>query len=234
MAHAVLTARRSLQRADRPRAWAADPPTLSGYRRSATRAYKFLGRDGGTVISGMRWVLPAGAAPGEWVEAREVRPCRAGIHACHPADLAYWIYQELSEIELDGEISETHRKVVAKRGWLLRRITGWSGWAAGYNVVSIPLAAGALAWAGFTLPPAVRGGVDERVDDHRRPERPTSSAGCASRRRRPLLGERAGQPRLDAGPLDAHCGKDGPALASLVEHEREQHVLGADVASIIP
>ncbi|MCA1842986.1 MAG: copper-translocating P-type ATPase, partial [Actinobacteria bacterium] len=28
-------------------------------------------------------------------------------------------------------------------------------WAAGYNVVAIPLAAGALAWAGITLPPAV-------------------------------------------------------------------------------
>ncbi|NYH91708.1 heavy metal translocating P-type ATPase [Actinopolymorpha rutila] len=29
------------------------------------------------------------------------------------------------------------------------------GWAAGYNVVAIPLAAGALAWAGVTLSPAV-------------------------------------------------------------------------------
>ena len=28
-------------------------------------------------------------------------------------------------------------------------------WAAGYNVVAIPLAAGALAWAGVTLAPAV-------------------------------------------------------------------------------
>ena len=28
-------------------------------------------------------------------------------------------------------------------------------WAAGYNVVSIPLAAGAMAWAGITLSPAV-------------------------------------------------------------------------------
>src|SRR5205823_13189278 len=28
-------------------------------------------------------------------------------------------------------------------------------WAAGYNVLAIPLAAGVLAWAGFTLPPAV-------------------------------------------------------------------------------
>jgi P-type Cu2+ transporter len=29
------------------------------------------------------------------------------------------------------------------------------GWAAGYNVVAIPLAAGALAWAGISMPPAV-------------------------------------------------------------------------------
>ena len=28
-------------------------------------------------------------------------------------------------------------------------------WAAGYNVVAIPLAAGAMAWAGIILPPAV-------------------------------------------------------------------------------
>jgi Cu2+-exporting ATPase len=28
-------------------------------------------------------------------------------------------------------------------------------WAAGYNVVTIPLAAGVLAWAGITMPPAV-------------------------------------------------------------------------------
>ena len=29
------------------------------------------------------------------------------------------------------------------------------GWAAGYNIVAIPLAGGALAWAGLVLPPAV-------------------------------------------------------------------------------
>ena len=28
-------------------------------------------------------------------------------------------------------------------------------WAAGYNIIAIPLAAGALAWAGITLPPAL-------------------------------------------------------------------------------
>ena len=29
------------------------------------------------------------------------------------------------------------------------------GWAAGYNLVAVPVAAGALAWAGVTLAPAV-------------------------------------------------------------------------------
>ena len=29
------------------------------------------------------------------------------------------------------------------------------GWAAGYNLVAIPVAAGALAWAGVSLTPAV-------------------------------------------------------------------------------
>ena len=29
------------------------------------------------------------------------------------------------------------------------------GWAAGYNIVAIPLAAGAFSWAGLTLSPAV-------------------------------------------------------------------------------
>ena len=29
------------------------------------------------------------------------------------------------------------------------------GWAAGYNIVAIPLAAGVLAWAGLSLSPAI-------------------------------------------------------------------------------
>jgi Cu2+-exporting ATPase len=36
-----------------------------------------------------------------------------------------------------------------------RKMTQNLGWAAGYNVIAIPLAGGALAWAGFTMPPAV-------------------------------------------------------------------------------
>jgi Cu2+-exporting ATPase len=36
-----------------------------------------------------------------------------------------------------------------------RKMTQNLAWAAGYNVVALPLAAGVLAWAGFTLAPAV-------------------------------------------------------------------------------
>ena len=43
-------------------------------------------------------------------------------------------------------------------------------WAVGYNVLAIPLAAGALAWAGVVLPPAVGSPRDERLDDRRRGE----------------------------------------------------------------
>ena len=36
-----------------------------------------------------------------------------------------------------------------------RKMTQNLAWAAGYNIVAIPLAAGAFAWAGITLSPAV-------------------------------------------------------------------------------
>jgi P-type Cu2+ transporter len=36
-----------------------------------------------------------------------------------------------------------------------RKMTQNLAWAAGYNIVTIPLAAGVLAWAGITMPPAV-------------------------------------------------------------------------------
>jgi hypothetical protein len=80
-------------------------------------------------------VLDAGAvAPftrfawreGEWVEAEATEPCRSGIHACRIGDLPYWLGPELWEIELDGDLTEQERKVVARRGRLVRRITEWN------------------------------------------------------------------------------------------------------------
>ena len=56
-------------------------------------------------------------------------------------------------------------------------------WAAGYNVVAIPLAAGALAWAGITLSPAVGAVLMSAVDDRRRPQRPAAAPGRALARR---------------------------------------------------
>jgi hypothetical protein len=83
-------------------------------------AYKFLGEERRAVFSGMTW--PEGA----WVEAAgPPETCRAGIHACTPRHLAYWVLDELWEIELDGELVETPLKVVAPRGRLGARVHAW-------------------------------------------------------------------------------------------------------------
>jgi hypothetical protein len=86
-------------------------------------AYKFLRPDGTGVFSGFAWPLPEGG-PGPWIEAR-VDPCGTGIHACRRGDIPLWAGRALYEIELAGEIVEEPSKVVAPRGRLLRRITGW-------------------------------------------------------------------------------------------------------------
>lgn len=64
--------------------------------------------------------------PGEWLEADELAPCRAGIHACRIVDLPLWLgLGELWEVELDGDVLELERKVVASRGRLVRRVDDW-------------------------------------------------------------------------------------------------------------
>jgi hypothetical protein len=90
------------------------------------KAFKFLGPGGSTIISGAVWSLPDGRRPGRWLEVGRLRPCREGIHACRTEHLAYWIHQELYEIELSGDIVESRHKVVASRGRLLRRLEPWS------------------------------------------------------------------------------------------------------------
>lgn len=83
-------------------------------------AYKFL--DTGRVgpFTGFRWPV------GEWVEARDVETCRRGIHACRARHLPFWMSNELWEVELDGELTEHERKIVAPRGRLVRRRDEWT------------------------------------------------------------------------------------------------------------
>lgn len=88
------------------------------------KAYKFLTDGALGVFSRFAWSLP-NADPGAWVES-EVEPCRAGIHACRPGDLPYWVAPVLYEIELDGPVDEQLVKVVAPRGRLVRRIGAWN------------------------------------------------------------------------------------------------------------
>ena len=88
-------------------------------------AYKFLRAGAIAPFSSFAW---PGGSPGPWVEA-EPHVCASGIHACRAADLPYWLGAELWEIELDGAVDEM-RKLVARRGRLLRRVDGWDAAAA--------------------------------------------------------------------------------------------------------
>jgi hypothetical protein len=83
-------------------------------------AYKFLDEGSVGPFTGFRWPV------GRWVDADGVVPCRNGIHACRVRDLPIWLDRELWEIELDGEIVEQERKLVAGRGRLSRRLEAWN------------------------------------------------------------------------------------------------------------
>lgn len=83
-------------------------------------AYKFLGRGRVAPFTGFRWPV------GEWVDGGRVEPCRSGIHACRVRDLPVWIGDELWEVELDGEIVERERQVIAQRGRLVRQVDEWT------------------------------------------------------------------------------------------------------------
>jgi hypothetical protein len=113
------------------RAW-GDRRTLLGRRVRrrvdsviAVRAYKFLDGTGRSLFSGFAWPRPAGGEPGAWVDAGTVRPSYRGIHACRADQLAYWLTDELWEIELDAPVMDATHKVVARRGRLVRCFDEW-------------------------------------------------------------------------------------------------------------
>jgi len=83
-------------------------------------AYKFLDEGAVAPFTRFRWPV------GEWVAADGVDPCIQGVHACRARDLPVWLATELWVIELDGEIVEQERKVVAARGRLTQRLDAWN------------------------------------------------------------------------------------------------------------
>lgn len=84
------------------------------------KAHKFLLAGNVAPFSELVW-------PEEtWVEADgELETCRSGIHACRLDQLAYWLADELWEVELDGEIEEQELQVIAARGRLVRHVDAW-------------------------------------------------------------------------------------------------------------
>ncbi len=82
-------------------------------------AYKFLQPGRLSPFSGFHW------PEGEWVEAPRADPCREGVHACRTRDLPFWMGPELWTLELEGEVLERERQVVARRGRLGDRVAGW-------------------------------------------------------------------------------------------------------------
>ena len=83
-------------------------------------AYKFLQAGRVAPFGGTTW-----PPPGEWLEVESIDPCRSGVHACRASDLPYWLgLGELWEVELD-EVAVDERKLVARRGRLVRRVDRW-------------------------------------------------------------------------------------------------------------
>jgi hypothetical protein len=83
-------------------------------------AYKFLATGAIGRFTGFQWEA------GRWIDAEAADPCRAGIHVCRVRDLPIWLDDELWQIELDGEVIECERKLVAPRGRLTQRVEPWA------------------------------------------------------------------------------------------------------------
>lgn len=84
-------------------------------------AYKFLGAGRYSLLAGFSWPL------GSWVgvDGRLV-PTVNGVHACRVGDLPHWLDEALWRIELDGDVLESARALVATRGRLVERVASWN------------------------------------------------------------------------------------------------------------
>ncbi|HKP63804.1 MAG TPA: hypothetical protein VJV78_44020 [Polyangiales bacterium] len=84
-------------------------------------AHKFMRSGARALFANQAW------SSGAWLEAEPgpLVPCRNGLHACRTEDLAFWIADELWEVELDGEWLRAPDALVARRARLSRKIERW-------------------------------------------------------------------------------------------------------------
>lgn len=89
--------------------------------------YKFLAPGAVGAFSGFTWPTPHAAdRPGAWVMAPgQLEPCRVGLHVCRPADLPFWMLDELYAVEVDGLVLEYDGFVLTRRARLVRRVEPW-------------------------------------------------------------------------------------------------------------
>jgi hypothetical protein len=90
-------------------------------------AFKFLTRGAIGPLSGLAWPLPQGGAPGPWVDAGAgaLEQCVRGVHVCRPDDLAYWLSDEMWQVEVDGDQREGIDCLVVRRARLVRQLDAW-------------------------------------------------------------------------------------------------------------
>jgi hypothetical protein len=94
-------------------------------------AYKFLRPGAVAPFSGHRWPVPSNGDRGGWVAASSwTGVCRDGVYGCEPRHLPLWIWEELWEVDLDGDVEVHNQKLRARRGRLVRRIEPWAPSAA--------------------------------------------------------------------------------------------------------
>jgi hypothetical protein len=94
---------------------------------TSTAAYKFLASGAVGPFSGCAWPRPRDGAPGDWIDIEgALSACTRGVHVCRAPDLAYWLHDELWELEIRGEQLEALDCIVVRHARLVRRIDAWS------------------------------------------------------------------------------------------------------------